>query len=132
MSWLFQTCVRLQTSLDRRFLRLGMTVQEASVLARCVEARKVTPGQLAVALGRDRGNRTRFIDRLEASRFLPRDIDRRDRRFSILKPTAKGKRLARELTSVFDSIRKELGYSKLMSAHLTSRMSSLSSKAAEI
>jgi len=28
MSWLFQTCIRLQTSLDRRFLRFGMTVQE--------------------------------------------------------------------------------------------------------
>ena len=38
MSWLFQRCIRLQTSLDRRFLRFGMTVQEASVLLRCVEA----------------------------------------------------------------------------------------------
>jgi hypothetical protein len=28
----------------RRFLRFGMTVQEASVLLRCVEARRVTPG----------------------------------------------------------------------------------------
>jgi hypothetical protein len=75
MSWLFQTCTRLQTSLDRRFLRLGMTVQEASVLLRCVEARKVTPGQLAIVLGRDKGKITRFVDRLESSRLLTRDID---------------------------------------------------------
>ena len=62
-SWLFQTCIKLQTSLDRRFLRFGMTVQEASVLLRCVEARRITPGQLAVALGRDKGKITRFVDR---------------------------------------------------------------------
>jgi DNA-binding MarR family transcriptional regulator len=107
-SWLFQTCIKLQTSLDRRFLRFGMTVQEATVLLRCVEARRITPGQLAIALGRDKGKITRFVDRLESSLLLTRDIDRRDRRFSILKPTAKGKQVARVLASVFDSIRKEL------------------------
>jgi DNA-binding MarR family transcriptional regulator len=107
-SWLFQTCIKLQTSLDRRFLGFGMTVREASVLLRCVEARRITPGQLAIALGRDKGKITRFVDRLESSRLLTRDIDPRDRRFSILKPTAKGKKLAWALTSVFDSIRKEL------------------------
>jgi DNA-binding MarR family transcriptional regulator len=108
MSWLFQTCIRLQTSLDRRFLKLGMTMQEASVLLRCVEARRVTAGQLAVALGRDKSKVTRFIDRLEASRLLTRDIDRRDRRFSVLKPTAKAKRIARDVASVFHDIRKEI------------------------
>jgi DNA-binding MarR family transcriptional regulator len=107
-SWLFQTCIKLQTSLDRRFLRFGMTVQEASVLLRCVEARRITPGRLAIALGRDKGKITRFVDRLESSGLLTRDIDTRDRRFSILKPTPKGKQVARALVSVFDSIRKEL------------------------
>jgi DNA-binding MarR family transcriptional regulator len=107
-SWLFQTCIKLQTSLDRRFLRFGMTVQEASVLLRCVEVLRIAPGQLAIALGRDKGKITRFVDRLESSRLVTRDIDPRDRRFSILKPTAKGKQVARALVSVFDSIRKEL------------------------
>jgi DNA-binding MarR family transcriptional regulator len=107
-SWLFQTCIKLQTSLDRRFLRFGMTVQEASVLLRCVEARRITPGQLAIALGRDKGKITRFVDRLESSRLLMRGIDPRDRRFSILKPTAKGKHVAHGLGSLFDSIREEL------------------------
>ena len=108
MSWLFQTCIRLQTSLDSRFLKLGVTMQEASVLLRCVEARRVTAGQLAIALGRDKSKVTRFIDRLEASHLLTRDIDPRDRRFSVLKPTAKAKRIARDVASVFDNIRKEL------------------------
>jgi DNA-binding MarR family transcriptional regulator len=107
-SWLFQTCIKLQTSLDRRFLRFGMTVQEASVLVRCVEARRITPGRLAIALGRDKGKITRFVDRLESSGLVTRDVDPRDRRFSILKPTPKGKQVARVLASVFDSIRKEL------------------------
>src|SRR6267378_4290281 len=66
VSWLFRTCIRLQTSLDRRFLKFGMTLQEASVLLCCVEDRRTTPGQLAIALGRDKGKITRFIDRLEA------------------------------------------------------------------
>jgi DNA-binding MarR family transcriptional regulator len=85
-----------------------MTVQEASVLLRSVEARRITPGQLAIALGRDKGKITRFVDRLESSRLLTRDIDPRDRRCSILKPTAKGKKVGLALASVFDSIRKEL------------------------
>jgi DNA-binding MarR family transcriptional regulator len=108
VSWLFQTCIRLQKSLDCRFLRFGMTVQEANVLLRCVEARRITPGQLAIALGRDKGKITRFIDRLESSHLVTRDIDPLNRSFSILKPTAKGKRVARDLAPVFDSIRKEL------------------------
>ena len=108
MSWLFQTCIRLQTSLDRRFLRFGMTVQEASVLLRCVEARSITPGLLAVGLGRDKGMITRFINRLEQSGLLARDINQRDRRFADLKPTAKGKRVARDLAAVFYKVRREL------------------------
>ena len=108
MSWLFQTCIRLQTSLDRRFLRFGMTVQEAGVLLRCVEAKSVTPGQLAVGLARDKGMITRFIHRLEVSRLIVRQTNPGDRRFSVIKPTAKGKQLARGLADVFNQIRKEL------------------------
>jgi DNA-binding MarR family transcriptional regulator len=108
LSWLFQTCITLQTSLNRRFLRFGMTLQEASVLLRCVEARKISPGQLSIVLGRDKGMITRFVNRLEARHFLTREVDRRDRRFSILKPTRKGKRAAVGLASIFDRIRTQL------------------------
>jgi DNA-binding MarR family transcriptional regulator len=108
VSWLFQTCIKLQTSLDRRFSRYGITMQEASVLLRCVEAQRITPGKLAVALGRDKGKVTRFIDRLESSRLVTRDVHWRDRRYSVIKPTRKGRQLAQVLAYVFASIRKEL------------------------
>lgn len=108
LSWLFHTCIALQTSLNRRFLRFGMTAQEASVLMRCVEAGKSNPGHLAVLLGRDKGMVTRFVDRLEASRLVKREINGRDRRYSVITATGKGKQLARELACVFDTIREEL------------------------
>jgi MarR family transcriptional regulator for hemolysin len=108
VSWIFQICIKMQSLLDRRFLQFGMTFQEARVLLRCVEARNTTPGQLAIALGRDKGKITRFVDRLEASGFIRRDILRCDRRFSIIKVTGKGRQIAGVLTRVFDNIRKEL------------------------
>jgi DNA-binding MarR family transcriptional regulator len=85
-----------------------MTVQEASVLLRCVEAQSITPGQLAVRLGRDKGMITRFINRLEVSRLIVRHTNPHDRRFAVIRPTTKGKQLTRELANVFDHIRKEL------------------------
>jgi DNA-binding MarR family transcriptional regulator len=108
MSWLFQTCIRLQTSLDRRFLRFGMTPQEASLLLRCVEAGRIAPGQLAVALGRDKGKITRFIDRLQASKLVKRQVNASDRRYSIITPTPNGRRLAERLASTFEQIQREL------------------------
>jgi DNA-binding MarR family transcriptional regulator len=105
---IFQTCLKLQTSLDRRFLKYGMTLQEANVLLLCVQAQKITPGKLALVLGRDKGKITRFIDRLESGHLITREVYLRDRRCSVLKPTGKGKQVARALTSVFESIRKEL------------------------
>jgi len=108
VSWLFQTAIRLQKSLDRRFLKFGMTMQEASVLLCCIEAGQSTPGKLANALGRDKGKITRLIDRLEASRLVTREVNARDKRFSVIKPTGKGKHLAVDLAYTADMTRKEL------------------------
>ena len=134
ISWLFQTCIRLQRSLDRRFLRFGMSVQEASVLLRCVEARSTTPGQLAVALGRDKGMITRFVDRLESSRLILRHTNPRDRRFSVIRPTAKGKQVASDLARVFDEIRKELfvGILEMEIQELSTMMARLHKNAVDI
>jgi DNA-binding MarR family transcriptional regulator len=63
LSWLFQTCFKLQASLDRRLLNFGMTFQEAAVLMRCVEAGEIVPGRLALILARDKSKITRFVDR---------------------------------------------------------------------
>lgn len=108
LSWLFQTCFKLQAVLDRRFLHFGVTFQEAAVLTRCVEAGEIMPGRLALRLGRDKGKITRFVDRLEAAKLVKRQVNPRDRRYSIIKPTPQGKRLAERIASTFDHIRKEL------------------------
>jgi len=108
VSWLFQTCIRLQTSFNRRFQKFGMTVQQARELLRCVEARQSSPGKLSVVLGRDKAMVTRFIDRLEAARLITRQRSGRDRRHLIIRPTGKGKRLAQDLAAVFGKVRKEL------------------------
>jgi len=113
LSWLFQTCFKLQTSLDRRLLHFGMTFQEAAVLMCCVEAVETVPGRLALALARDKGKITRFIDRLEASKLVKRQVNRRDRRYSVIKATPKGKRLAERIASTFERIRRELFVSVL-------------------
>ena len=108
VSWLFQTCFKLQTTMDRCFLKFGLTVQEATLLLRCAEMQRITPGKLAAIVGRDKGKVTRVIDRLESSGLVTREMYARDRRYSILRATRKGKLLARELAYVFDSIRTEL------------------------
>jgi DNA-binding MarR family transcriptional regulator len=108
LSWLFQTCFKLQASLDRRFLNFGMTFQEAAVLMRCVEAGEIVPGRLALVLARDKGKITRFVDRLEAAELVKRSVNPRDRRFSVIKATPKGKRLAERIASTFERIRREL------------------------
>ena len=108
VSWLFQTCIKLQTSLDRCFLKFGLTTQEATLLLRCAEMQRTTPGKLAAIVGRDKGKVTRIIDRLASSGLVTREIYARDRRYSIIRATRKGKLLARELAHVFDSIRTEL------------------------
>lgn len=108
VSWLFQTCIKLQTSLDRCFLSYGLTMQEATLLLRCVETQRTTPGKLAAIVGRDKGKVSRVVDRLESSGFVTREMYARDRRYSILRATRKGKILARQLAYVFDRIRTEL------------------------
>jgi len=69
---------------------------------------RITPGRLAAIVGRDKGNVTRVIDRLESSGLVTREMYARDRRHSIIRATSKGKQLARTLAHVFDSIRTEL------------------------
>jgi DNA-binding MarR family transcriptional regulator len=106
--WFFNTCIRLQKYFDRRLISFRMTLQEASVLLHCVKARRITHGNLAIAIGRDAGKVTRFIRRLEAKRLVIQDGDRRDRRLSIIRPTAKGRTLAENLASALEGIREDL------------------------
>lgn len=108
MSWLFQTCFKLQAVLDQRFSHFRVTFQEAVVLMHCVDARETVPSRLALVLGKDKGKITRFIDRLESSDLVKRQVSARDRRYSIIKATPKGKRLAERVASTLEQIREEL------------------------
>ncbi|HEX2662442.1 MAG TPA: MarR family transcriptional regulator, partial [Candidatus Acidoferrum sp.] len=90
------------------FLSFGMTFQEAAVLMRCVEAGEIVPSRLALILSRDKGKITRFVDRLEAADLVKRQVNTTDRRYSVIKPTPKGRRVAERIASTFDQIRREL------------------------
>jgi len=106
--WIFHTCIKIQKSLDRGFLRFGMTAQEARVLLCCVEARQTTSGQLAIVLARDKAKMTRFVGRLVAKGLVRREILPRDRRAVVITTTGKGRQIAKELALVFDDARRAL------------------------
>ena len=78
------------------------------MLLRCVDAKQITPGQLATAIARDKGMATRLIHRLETKGLVVRGTDRRDRRISIIRPTRKGRSTAQKLELVFNAIRGQI------------------------
>jgi DNA-binding MarR family transcriptional regulator len=106
--WLFRTCTRLQIALDWCFLPSGLTIQEARVLHRCVEAHGMKAGKLADSLGKDKGQISRIVNSLVAAGLVSRDVDRRDRRCSVVAPTGKGKKKAEELGHILKHVRKRI------------------------
>jgi DNA-binding MarR family transcriptional regulator len=107
ISLLIRTSIKLQTTFDRRFAEFGITAQEAAVLVRCVEAGEISAGKLAQAMGRDKGKITRFVSRLEASRFLTRTSNPKDHRLLIIKATRRGTRMAPRLRTIFEELREQ-------------------------
>ena len=107
ISLLIRTSIKLQTTFDRRFAQFGITSQESVVLLRCVEAREISAGKLAQAMGRDKGKITRFVSRLEASRFLTRTSNPKDHRLLIIKATRRGIRMAPRLRTIFEGLREQ-------------------------
>lgn len=105
---MLRTSIKLQTHMDRLFRARGMTDQEASVLLRIVEARRITPGALAHSLGRDKGKVTRFIQCLAACNLIRRKVKAQDRRVAQLEPTSRGRARASQLKVVFDELRDDL------------------------
>ena len=104
-----QTGVQLQACLDRSFLQHGLTMLDASIVLHCVESHAVlTPGKLAVALGRDKGTITRAVGRLERECFVARVTHQFDRRISLLKPTTRAKKIAPSLRALFSTIRRQM------------------------
>jgi len=105
ISQLLRASIGLQKALDRCFAQAGFTAQEAAVLVHCAEAKELSPGQLAQAMGRDKGKITRFVNRLEADGFLRRVSSPRDHRFQIVKPTARAQRVVPALKQTFEQAR---------------------------
>lgn len=77
------------------------------MLVRGAEAKELSAGRLAQAMGRDQGKITRFIDRLEAGRFLRCVRDPRDQRLRIIKLTARAERAVPRLKKTFEQVREE-------------------------
>jgi DNA-binding MarR family transcriptional regulator len=104
ISLLLRASIGLQKAFDRCFAHAGLTSQEAAVLVHCAEARELSAGKLAQAMGRDKGKITRFLDRLEAGGFVRRAANPRDRRLLIIKPTVRGQRAVPGLKRTFEQI----------------------------
>lgn len=107
ISQLLRASIGLQKAFDRCFAYEGLTAQEAAVLVHCAEAKELSAGRLAEAMGRDKGKITRFIDRLEAGGFLRRVSDPRDHRLLIIKPTRRAQRAVPRLKKTFEQVREE-------------------------
>jgi DNA-binding MarR family transcriptional regulator len=106
---LLQTGMRLQTTLNKRFLKLGLTMLDATVVLRCLEMPSgATPGKLAAGLSRDKGLITHVIDRLQKNGFVVRAAGRHDKRITFIKPTDKAKELAPALKALFVGIHQQL------------------------
>lgn len=107
ISQLLRASIGLQKAFDRCFAQAGLTAQEAAVLVHCAEAKDLSAGKLAQAMGRDKGKITRFIDSLEAGGFVRRVGDPRDHRLLIIKLTARAHRVVPRLKRTFEQVREE-------------------------
>jgi DNA-binding MarR family transcriptional regulator len=106
---MLQTGMRLQAAVNKRFLKHGLTMLDASVVLLCVKAPLgVTPGKLAVSLGRDKGKITHVVDRLQSNGFVTRTGGRHDRRISLIRPTRKAKKIAPVLGTLLIGVRRQL------------------------
>ncbi len=72
----------------------------------CARMGKVSPTKIARTMLRDRGKITRFIDRLEERELLVRQVNERDHRVRVIRPTNKARRIAPHLQMVFGQIHK--------------------------
>lgn len=108
LSLLVRLNIRLQTELDLRFKKLGITAQEAALLLYCAEAGETSPGKIAVSMERDKGKITRFVHRLETAKLLSRARSARDRRAFVIKATKRGAQLTPQLKTIFEETRAKL------------------------
>jgi len=96
-----QVSIQLQSILDSRFRPLGVTAQEAALLLRCAGKIEISSGELAAMMFRDKGGITRHLNRLAAKGLINRSPNPRDRRLTMIRATARGRRLAPRCRDIF-------------------------------
>lgn len=101
LSLIGQVSIQLQNILDTRFRPLGLTAQEAALLLRCAETSEISSGELAAMMFRDKGGITRHLQRLAAKGMINRAPNPRDRRLTMVRATARGRRLAPRCRDIF-------------------------------
>jgi DNA-binding MarR family transcriptional regulator len=104
---IFLVARELRTALDRRMAPYGLTLQQASLLIRCVHHRGASLQQLMPHLGTDNAGVSRLVDRLEAAGFVERTRGS-DRRAVALQATQAGMALAPKLEEVFSGVHRRL------------------------
>ena len=104
---IFQLTRELRTVLDRRMAAHGLTLQQASLLIRCVHHKGASPSELMPHLGTDKAGLSRLVDRLEAADLVARRAGG-DRRSTALEATAAGTALAPKLEKILAGTRRRL------------------------
>jgi DNA-binding MarR family transcriptional regulator len=101
----------------------GLTLQQASLLIRCVRSEGSSPHELMSHLGTDKAGISRLVDRLEATSLLVRRAGG-DRRSTTLEATEAGTALAPKLEKIFAGTRREIlaGLAAAETAQLESLM----------
>jgi DNA-binding MarR family transcriptional regulator len=75
----------------------GLSQGEAHILAQLAASAPATVADLHRGLAHKRSTLTSILDRLEARGFVTRSVGENDRRTFVITPTAKGKRVARQV-----------------------------------
>lgn len=88
--------------------RFTVTPSQFKVIMSLAEVDSIGQRQLAELIGIDPRNCVPIVDSLAESDLLHREIDSKDRRRRVLRLTAKGQRLAKELESVNAEIEADL------------------------
>ncbi len=84
---------RLETELEARLSRVGLSIPKLAALRQLVDAGEGLPlGQLAERLSCVKSNVTQLVDRLEADGFVARAPDPGDRRSRLAVVTAAGRK----------------------------------------
>lgn len=97
------TTHRIGRHLESALAAVGVDQGEAHVLS-ALAAGPMAVGALVEALGVKRSTLTNILDRLERQGLVRREINPRDRRSFVLRPTRGGERAAKKVAAAFAAV----------------------------